>query len=134
MSAAILADAERMDAEARALLQQQITAPSWAERSIIETRIEELREEAASIRARIQSSREHIRNYYGLDLDVDLEVKHAGRPGRIVGFAGQYVMVQLDGDDHPTTCHATSAMEYPEGACVGPGPDERFAHLVQTTD
>jgi hypothetical protein len=104
---------------------------TWGERMRAEDRIEELREDAASIKARIESSREHIRNYYGLDLRVGLEVRHENRPGRIVGFAGQYVEVQLDGDDHTTTCHATSEMEYPQGTRIGPGPDERFAHLVE---
>jgi hypothetical protein len=107
------------------------TSAPWEARLHAEDRAEELREDARSIRARIESSREHIRNYYGLDLRVGLEVKHAGRPGRIVGFSGQYVEVILDGDDHTTTCHATSEMDYPQGTRIGPDPDERFAHLVQ---
>ncbi|MFD9248428.1 hypothetical protein [Streptomyces bottropensis] len=126
-----------MESEAKELYSSLYGAPPvgvrdehrW--RSDTLDRIEELREHARSIRDRIESSREHIRNYYGLDLRVDLEVKHAGRPGHIVGFAGQYVVVQLDGDDHPVTCHATSDMEYPERTQIGPGPDERFAHLVR---
>ncbi|MFG2359361.1 hypothetical protein [Streptomyces sp. NPDC048521] len=131
MSAAILADAEAMELQAREMLAALHQCKTWEERLRAEDRIEELREHAASIKARIESSREHIRNYYGLDLRVGLEVKHEGRPGRIVGFAGQYVEVQLDGDDHTTTCHATSEMKYPQGTRIGPGPDERFAHLVQ---
>jgi hypothetical protein len=69
-------------------------------------RIEELREHAAGVKTRIESSR--IRNYYGLDLRVDLAVKHADRPGRIVSFSGQYVEVLLEGDEESTPCHATS--------------------------
>lgn len=131
MSAAILTEAEAMERQAREMLDVIHHCTTWEERLRAEDRIEELREDAASIKTRIESSREHIRNYYGLDLRVDLEVKHAGRPGRIAGFSGQYVEVRLDGDDHTTTCHATSEMEYPQGTHVGPGPDERFAHLVE---
>jgi hypothetical protein len=80
---------------------------------------------------RLASSIEHIRNYYGLALYGGMRLVHGGRPGTIVGFHGQYVQVLHDGDDRPETCHATSGMEYPEGARVGPGPDERFAHLVE---
>jgi hypothetical protein len=131
MSAAILADAEAMERQAREMLAVLHHCTTWDERMRAEDRVEELREDAASIKTRIESSREHIRNYYGLDLRVGLEVKHESRPGRIVGFTGQYVEVQLDGDDHTTTCHATSEMEYPQGTRIGPGPDERFAHLVE---
>lgn len=131
MSAAILADAEAMERSARALADNTDLSATWEDRRDAERRVEDLREDAASIRQRIESSREHIRNYYGLDLRVGLEVKHEGRPGKITGFSGQYVEVQLDGDDHSTTCHATSEMEYPEGTQIGPGPDERFAHLVE---
>jgi hypothetical protein len=132
VSAAILADADAFESQARKLSNDAVLAATWDERMRAEDRVEELREDARSIRARIKSSREHIRNYYGLDLRVGLDVKHEGRPGVIVGFAGQYVEVQLDGDGHTTTCHAMSSMEYPEGTRVGPDPDERFAHLVQT--
>lgn len=131
MSAAILSDAEALESKAREMLAVLHLCTTWDERMRAEDRIEELREDAASIKTRIESSREHIRNYYGLDLRVGLKIKHDGHPGRIVGFAGQYVEVQLDGDDHTTTCHATSEMEYPQGTRVGPGPDERFAHLVE---
>jgi hypothetical protein len=131
MSAAILTEAEAMERQAREMLDVLHHCTTWDERLRAEDRIEELREDAASIKTRIESSREHIRNYYGLDLRVGMEVKHAGRPGRIVGFTGQYVEVQHDGDDHTTTCHATSEMEYPQGTRIGPDPDERFAYLVQ---
>ncbi|MFI9052426.1 hypothetical protein [Streptomyces sp. NPDC053427] len=137
MSAAILADAERMESEAQALYASLYGAPPEgthdAHRWRCDTldRIDELREAARSIKARIESSREHIRNYYGLDLRIDLKVKHEGHSGRIVGFAGQYVEVAFDGDDHSTTCHATSGMEYPPQTRIGPDPDERFAHLVK---
>ena len=61
-----------------------------------------------------------------------MPVKFEGRPGRIVGFQGQYVTVLLDGDDEPSTLHTgEDGLEYPAGTRVGPGPDERFAHLVQ---
>jgi hypothetical protein len=131
MSAAILAEAEAMERQAREMPAVLHHCATWDERMRAEDRIEELREDAASIRTRIESSREHIRNYYGLNLRVGMKAKHAGRPGRIVGFSGQYVEMQLDGDDHTTTCHATSEMEYPQGTSIGPGPDERFAHLVE---
>ncbi|NUR01384.1 MAG: hypothetical protein HOY79_34115 [Streptomyces sp.] len=81
--------------------------------------------------ARIASSVEHIRNYYGLAVYGGMRVKHEGRPGTIVGYRGQYIEVLIGGEDRPITCHATAEMEYPEEARVGPGPDERFAHLVQ---
>jgi hypothetical protein len=132
VSAAILADAEALERQARKLSDDMYMCASWEDRMRAEDRIEEMREDARNIRARIKSSGEHIRNYYGLDLRVGLDVTHEGRPGEIVGFAGQYVEVQLYGDDHTTTCHATSSMEYPEGTRIGPDPDERFAHLVQT--
>ncbi|MDX3672698.1 hypothetical protein [Streptomyces europaeiscabiei] len=77
------------------------------------------------------NSIEHIRNYYGLAVHGGMRVKHSGRPGVIVGYSGQYIEVLIDGADRPTTCHATSEMEYPPGTRVGPDPDERFAHLVQ---
>ncbi|MBP5926677.1 hypothetical protein F3K32_42480 [Streptomyces sp. LBUM 1483] len=137
MSAAILADAEAKEAEASKLYASLYGRPPatvtdehrWRNDTL--DRIEELREEAASIRTRVESSREHIRRYYGLEVHVGLEVKNNGRPGRVVGFSGQYIEVQLDGDDYPTTCHATSEMEYPQGTRIGPDPDERFAHLVE---
>lgn len=136
-SVAILADAERMESEAKALYSSLYGAPPRGTKDVHRwrtdtmDRIDELREDAGYIRGGIESSREHIRKYYGLDLSVDLEVKHAGRAGHIAGFAGQYVVVLLKGDDHTTTCHATSSMEYPPGTQIGPGPDERFAHLVE---
>jgi hypothetical protein len=80
---------------------------------------------------RIANSVKHIRNYYGLAVHGGMRVKHSGQPGVIVGYSGQYIEVLLDGDTRPVTCHATWEMEYPDGAQVGPGPDERFAHLVQ---
>lgn len=86
MSAAILAEAEAMESRARALANDLYMHASWEDRMRAEDRIEELREDAANIRARIASSREHIRNYYGLDLRIELDVTHGGRPGRIVGF------------------------------------------------
>jgi hypothetical protein len=132
VSAAILADADAFERQARTLSDDLYLCPTFEDRMRAEDRIEELREGARSIRARIENSREHIRNYYGLDLGIGLVIKHGGRPGTIVGFAGQYVEVQHDGDDHTTTCHATSEMEYPPGTRIGPGPDERFAHLVET--
>lgn len=131
MSAAILAEAEAMELQARDMLAVLHHCTTWDERIRAEDRIEELRKGAASIKTRIESSREHIRNYYGLDLKVGLDIKHDGCPGVIVGFAGQYVEVRLDGDKHTTTCHATSEMEYPQGTRIGPDPDERFAHLVE---
>jgi hypothetical protein len=134
VSAAIFADADAFERQARKLSNDMDLCPTFEDRMRAEDRIEELREDARSIRTRIESSREHIRNYYGLDLKVGLDVTHEGRPGKIVGFAGQYVEVQHDGDDHTTTCHATSSMEYPPGTRIGPDPDERFAHLVQVTD
>ncbi|MFG3287247.1 hypothetical protein ACGF3G_00285 [Streptomyces sp. NPDC048179] len=132
MTAATLADADEFERQARKLADDAWLAGTWEDRMHAEDRAEELREDARNIRARIKSSIEHIRDYYGLDLWVGLTVKHEGRPGVIVGFAGQYVTVQLEGDDHPATCHATASMEYPPGTRVGPNPDERFAHLVQT--
>jgi hypothetical protein len=140
VSAAILAEAEAKEAEASMLYTSLYAATPpdgvldalrW--RCDTLDRIEDLREDAANIRARVRSSIDHIRSYYGLKVRVGLEVKHAGRPGRIVGFAGQYVEVLMDGDEQPTTCHATSRMEYPPGVQVGPGPDERFARLVEVT-
>lgn len=137
MSAAIHAEAEAKEAEASQLYSSLYDAPPEGTRDVHRwrsdtlDRIEDLREHAANIKTRIESSREHIRRYYGLELSIGLEVKHEGRPGRIAGFAGQYVEVQLEGDDYTTTCHATSEMEYPQGTRIGPDPDERFAHLVQ---
>jgi hypothetical protein len=73
----------------------------------------------------------HLVSYYGLLTYVGMPVKYNGQPGELVGYAGQYVKVLLEGDEEPVTCHPTSSMEYPAGTQVGPGPDERFAHLVQ---
>ncbi|MGR3875820.1 hypothetical protein ACUXZZ_45625 (plasmid) [Streptomyces graminifolii] len=92
--------------------------------------VEELRESATNIRQRIENSRDHIRDYYGLRLHIGLGITYDGRPGAIAGFAGQYVVIQLDGDNDTMTCH-TGSLEYPPGVRVGPGPDERFAHLVE---
>ncbi|MEU1371982.1 hypothetical protein ABZ454_38725 [Streptomyces sp. NPDC005803] len=133
MTAAIFTDIAAFERQARKLSDDLYLCATFEERMRTEDRIEELREDARSIRDRIENSRDHIRNYYGLDLSVGLGIKHNGRPGKIVGFAGQYVEVQLDGDDHTTTCHATSSMEYPPATRIGLGPDERFAHLVETT-
>jgi hypothetical protein len=80
---------------------------------------------------RIANSVGHIRSYYGLAVHGGMRVKHDGRPGTIVGYSGQYIEVLVDGEDRPTTCHATSRMEYPPGTRVGPDPDKRFAHLVE---
>ncbi|MGW5216022.1 hypothetical protein ACWEQO_33675 [Streptomyces sp. NPDC004051] len=140
MSAVILAETERMEGEARMLYASLYDGPPVGTRDEHQwrydtlDRIEELREHAASIKARIKSSFEHIRNYYGLDLRVGLAVKHADRPGRIVSLSGQYVEVLLESDEESMPCHATSEMGYPPGARVGPGPDERFTHLVETAE
>ena len=130
-AAAIYAEADTCERKARELLNTLSPTLTWEQRYQVEDQAEELREDARSIRTRVKNSIEHIRNYYGLNLRVGLEVKHEGQPGRIVGFAGQYVAVQREGDETYVICHATSQMEYPEGVQVGPGPDERFAHLVQ---
>ncbi|WP_329142890.1 hypothetical protein OIU91_04390 [Streptomyces sp. NBC_01456] len=130
-AAAIYADAEVFERKARELLDTMDLAAPWERRLQIEDQVEELREDARSIQTRVENSITHIRNYYGLNLRVGLEVKHEGIPGRIVGFAGQYVAIHRDGDETYVICHATAEMEYPEGVQIGPGPDERFAHLVQ---
>jgi len=80
---------------------------------------------------RERASIEHIRNYYGLALHGGMRVEQADRAGTIVGYRGQYVEVLFDGEDRPLPCHPTENMTYPPGAQVGPGPDERFAHLVE---
>jgi hypothetical protein len=137
-AAAIHAEAEAMEAEARTLYDSLYGAPPagtpdvhrWRCNTL--DRIDDLREHAANIKARIESSRQHIRGYYGLELFVGMDVKHEGRAGTVAGFAGQYVEVQFPGDDYTTTCHAMSEMEYPPGTRIGPDPDERFAHLVDT--
>lgn len=131
-TAAIYADAEVYERQARELRDKTFDmSASLEERMRADDQAEELTEAARSVRTRVKNSIEHIRNYYGLNLRIDLEVKHEGKPGRIVGFAGQYVAVHQDGDETYIVCHATSEMEYPEGVQVGPGPDERFAHLVE---
>lgn len=81
--------------------------------------------------ASLKNSVEHIRSYYGLKVHGGMRVYHGGRPGVIVGFTSQYIEVLLDSEERPITCHATSDMTYPLEAHVGPGPDERFAHLVK---
>lgn len=137
---AIFTDAEAYEAQARDLTAAltHAAAPvviidetAWRLHTML--RIEDLLEYAEGIRMQIRSSIEHIRNYYGLDLSVGLDVEHDGRPGKIVGFSGQYVVVRIKGEDHTTTCHATAEMKYPQHVHIGPGPDERFAHLVETT-
>ncbi|MEU0656141.1 hypothetical protein ABZ485_28385 [Streptomyces albogriseolus] len=130
-AAAIYADVATCERKARELLNTLTPTTPFEQRFQIEDEAEELREDARSIRTRVENSIEHIRNYYGLNLRVGLEVKYEGRAGRIVGFAGQYVAVHCDGDETFVICHATAEMEYPKGVQVGPGPDERFAHLVQ---
>ncbi|RZF02929.1 hypothetical protein [Streptomyces albidoflavus] len=130
-AAAISAEADTYEQKARELLNALTPTLPWEQRFHVEDQAEDLRERARSIRTRVNNSIEHIRSYYGLNLRVGLEVKHEGRPGTIVGFAGQYVAVQHEGDDTYVVRHATSQMEYPEGTQVGPDPDERFAHLVQ---
>ena len=78
-----------------------------------------------------ENSIRHLRDYYGLAVRKGMRVKYTGQDGTLVGFEGQYVRVPLDDHEEPVTCHPTSSMEYPPGTQVGPGPDERFAHLVQ---
>ncbi|RSS94258.1 hypothetical protein EF903_06890 [Streptomyces sp. WAC05292] len=72
---------------------------------------------------RQHSDLEHIRSYYGLESRIGvkvvlgLRVRHAGRPGRIIDTAGQYLVVRLDDDPAAVKVHATAEMEYegPEG-------------------
>ncbi|MEU2426883.1 hypothetical protein ABZ619_38725 [Streptomyces sp. NPDC007851] len=136
-SIATPAIAEAKEAEARELT----TAVSFGAPPIVVTdphgwrwdlldRIEELREDATCTRQQMENSRDHIRNYYGLDLKAGLHITYDGRPGAIAGFCGQYVVIQLDGDKDTLVVH-TGSLEYPPGVRVGPGPDERFAHLVE---
>lgn len=101
----------------------------WRYRTLEE--IDDLREQAHYARIAVQNSIDHIRSYYGLEVFVGLRVTKGGRPAAIVGFSGQYIDVLVDGEEGPITCHATADLEYPRGVRVGPGPDERFAHLVQ---
>lgn len=138
MSPAIAADADRMEAEASTLYASLYGQPpagtvneeSW--RDAARDRIEDLREAARCIRTQIKSSREHIRTYYGLAVDVGLRVTYGGEGATVVGFAGQYLAVLRDGAAEPVVVHATASVEYPPGVSVGPGPDERYAHLVET--
>ncbi|MFE1270548.1 hypothetical protein [Streptomyces sp. NPDC058758] len=61
---------------------------------------------------------EHIRTYYGLEarcgirVDIGIRVRSEGREGTVVDTAGQYLMVQRDGEEWPVKLHVTSGMEY----------------------
>ncbi|MEW2301961.1 hypothetical protein AB0958_18640 [Streptomyces sp. NPDC006655] len=131
------ADADAKEAEARELTHALtygtppvvVTDPYGWRWDLLDY-VEELRETATCIRQQIENSREHIYNYYGLRVHVGLGITYDGRTGSIVGFAGQYVVIQLDGDDDTMICH-TGSLEYPPGVRVGPDPDERYAHLVE---
>lgn len=50
-------------------------------------------------------SREYIKQYYGLDVEIGQRVLVDGRPGMIVGFNGAYLRVLFDGWSHVVNCH-----------------------------
>lgn len=80
-------------------------------------------DDEAMERVRQASNLEHIRSYYALEERCGIKVAIGGRvrshgdEGEIVDTAGQYLMVLLDGEPRPVTCHVTSGMEYetPQG-------------------
>ena len=48
--------------------------------------------------SRFEQSREHIRNYYGIEVKRGMPIVFDGRPGRITGLDGQYLIVRLEHD------------------------------------
>ncbi|MFJ8301276.1 hypothetical protein ACIQ9R_35995 [Streptomyces sp. NPDC094447] len=69
-------------------------------------------------RERRRSNLEHIRAYYGLEarcgirVDIGIRVRSEGHEGTVVDTAGQYLVVQRDGEERPVKLHVTSGMEY----------------------
>lgn len=57
---------------------------------------------------------EYCRAYYGVPAYPSTRVIADGKPGVITGFDGQYIMVQLDGENHSGKWHPTWHMDYPE--------------------
>lgn len=57
---------------------------------------------------------ERIRQSYNVPARRGMAVKVEGRPGRITGFRGMYLLVRFDGEHRrePTPCHPTWCVEY----------------------
>jgi hypothetical protein len=62
----------------------------------------------------VQFDSGYIYEYYGVPAKVGGRVLHThnGRQGTIKGARGQYLLIQLDGDDSPGVYHPTWEMEY----------------------
>jgi hypothetical protein len=55
---------------------------------------------------------EYVRNYYGVPAYIGGKFIGNGRPGVIVGFAGQYVVGQMMDEAHESLWHPTWEMVY----------------------
>jgi hypothetical protein len=57
---------------------------------------------------------EYVRETYSVPAKVGMRVVADGMPGTIVGFAGHYLRVRLDGASNISTWHPTWNIRYPE--------------------
>lgn len=68
---------------------------------------------------------EYVRARYAVPARRGGRVRFEGRPGRITGFSGGYVLVRLDGEPmrgRPLICHPTWEMEYLPDEVTATGP------------
>ncbi|WP_328484847.1 hypothetical protein OHS71_41205 (plasmid) [Streptomyces sp. NBC_00377] len=69
-------------------------------------------------RQRQAADLEYIARYYdlenraGIQVRIGGRIRNGGREGTITDTAGQYLIVQHDGDDQPVTCHVTANKAY----------------------
>lgn len=55
---------------------------------------------------------DYVRRYYGVPAQLGGRVVAVGCPGRITGFAGQYVWIELDDCDTAAPYHPTWCIDY----------------------
>jgi hypothetical protein len=65
--------------------------------------------------SRYAQSRDHIRSYYGITITRGMPVVYDGKPGRVTGLNGQYLLVRLNDEPtkYPLRCHPTWRVAYP---------------------
>lgn len=61
-------------------------------------------------------SAEYVRNYYKVPAKRGMRIVADGKPGKIVGFDGQYLRVRLDGEKRIGSWHPTWNIDYHPGA------------------
>ena len=76
------------------------------------------RDQAHAERARQAADLEHIHTYYrlperlGVALAIGTRIRHEGTEGQISDTDGHYLLVLLDGQEHPVKLHPTTSMAY----------------------